>query len=178
MLHAAKHPHCPVNGLLLGHGSAADTLHVSDAAPLFHNHTLSPMLEAATMLVEQHCAGEGGGLQIVGYYHANERADDRELSQLVRQVHAKINENFSGAVLLIVDNEALADPDSVALKCQWKGAGGDEGLFGINDKLRLADDGAKEALTQHVASGDADKVIDFDDHFFDVANDWKNLHIR
>ena len=91
MLHASKHPHCPVNGLLLGQGSAADTLSVSDAVPLFHQHTLSPMLEAATTLAEQHCAEQGGGLKIVGYYHANERANDRELSQLVRQVHAKVN---------------------------------------------------------------------------------------
>ena len=82
MLHASKHPHCPVNGLLLGQGSAADTLSVSDAVPLFHQHTLSPMLEAATTLAEQHCAEQGGGLKIVGYYHANERANDRELSQL------------------------------------------------------------------------------------------------
>ena len=179
MLHAAKHPHCPVNGLLLGQGSAAETLSVSDAVPLFHQHTLSPMLEAATTLAEQYCVERGDGLKIVGYYHANERANDREVSQLVRQVHAKVNENFAGAVLLMVDNEQLADAGSLALRCQWKGADGSEGLFGCDDKLRLADDGAKDALTQYLADGSAtDGVYDFDEHFFNVSCDWRNPHIK
>ena len=137
------------------------------------------LVDAVEREREQHCAEQGGGLKIVGYYHANERANDREISQLVRQVHAKVNENFAGAVLLMVDNEQLADPDSLALKCQWKGADGSEGLFGCDDKLRLADDGAKDALTQHLADGTAaDGVYDFDEHFFDVSCDWRNPHIK
>jgi hypothetical protein len=50
LLHAARFPDKTVNGLLLGKGSG-DGVSITDAIPLFHQHTLAPMLESATMLV-------------------------------------------------------------------------------------------------------------------------------
>jgi hypothetical protein len=50
LLHAARFPDKGVNGLLLGKASS-DGVSVTDAIPLFHQHTLAPMLESATMLV-------------------------------------------------------------------------------------------------------------------------------
>eukprot|EP00937_MAST-01D_sp_MAST-1D-sp2_P004897 g4897.t1 len=177
-LHAAKYPHCPVNGLLVGWGSGADVLHVVDAVPLFHQHTLSPMLEAATMLVEQHCQSAGEQLSIVGYYHANERVGDTEQKALVRQIHAKVNENFSGAVLLMVQGDELADASSLALSCHWRGAKGTNELGKFAGRVELQDDGAKDELTQHLVGGDAkQRLMDFDEHFFDVSNDWRNPHL-
>jgi hypothetical protein len=50
-LHACKHPTKAVNGLLLGTADA-DGVHVTTVLPLFHSSfALSPMLEAALMLV-------------------------------------------------------------------------------------------------------------------------------
>lgn len=51
--HAAKHPHKPVNGILLGSIDAAhSTVTIADAVPLLHHWTsLSPMMEIGLDLV-------------------------------------------------------------------------------------------------------------------------------
>lgn len=52
LLHAAKHPHKPVNGVLLGKSSEADTVEVVATVPLLHAWTsLSPMMEIGLDLV-------------------------------------------------------------------------------------------------------------------------------
>lgn len=54
ILHAAKYPHCAVNGVLLAdatkarEGSKTQEIDIVDAVPLFHHsHNLSPMAEMA-----------------------------------------------------------------------------------------------------------------------------------
>lgn len=52
IFHAAKHPHLPVNGVLLGKPSESDMVVIEDAVPLFHHWTnLSPMMEISLDLV-------------------------------------------------------------------------------------------------------------------------------
>lgn len=52
IIHAAKHPHLPVNGVLLGKPSSSGTVLIEDAIPLLHHWTsLSPMMEIALDLV-------------------------------------------------------------------------------------------------------------------------------
>lgn len=57
ILHAAKYPHCAINGLLLGKqknkdGNGRADLHIEDAIPLFHICLhVSPMAEIALTLV-------------------------------------------------------------------------------------------------------------------------------
>lgn len=49
--HAAKHPHLPVNGVLLGRRTS-DTVVIEDVIPLLHHWTsLSPMMEIGLSLV-------------------------------------------------------------------------------------------------------------------------------
>lgn len=55
-LHAAKYPHCAVNGLLLAEDSKANKekkqIRFVDCIPLFHlSLSLAPMLEAALLQV-------------------------------------------------------------------------------------------------------------------------------
>jgi Uncharacterised protein family (UPF0172) len=51
VLHAAKHPHAPVNGVLLGVKSGND-VSIVDTVPLLHHWTsLSPMMEIGLDLV-------------------------------------------------------------------------------------------------------------------------------
>ena len=56
LLHAVKHPHCAVNGVLLAEdGKSKDrkTVKFVDCIPLFHlTLSLSPMLEAALLQVK------------------------------------------------------------------------------------------------------------------------------
>jgi hypothetical protein len=50
--HAAKHPHKPVNGVLVGKPSGESGAVIVDAIPLLHNWTsLSPMMEIGLDLV-------------------------------------------------------------------------------------------------------------------------------
>ena len=52
--HAAKHPHQPVNGVLLGKQSASGIVTIEDAVPLLHHWTsLSPMMEIGLDLVSR-----------------------------------------------------------------------------------------------------------------------------
>ena len=55
LLHAAKYPHCAVNGILLAEDSKhkeKKVLRFVDCVPLFHiSLTLAPMLEAALLQV-------------------------------------------------------------------------------------------------------------------------------
>lgn len=52
LLHAAKHPHKPVNGVLLGKSSGTDTVDIVATVPLLHAWTsLSPMMEIGLDIV-------------------------------------------------------------------------------------------------------------------------------
>jgi ER membrane protein complex subunit 8/9 len=52
LLHTAKHPHQPVNGVLLGSIKPGDEISVQRTIPLLHHWTsLSPMMEIGLDLV-------------------------------------------------------------------------------------------------------------------------------
>ena len=55
LLHAAKYPHCSVNGLLLAERQKhrdGKILRIIDAVPMFHQSlTLAPMMEVALTMV-------------------------------------------------------------------------------------------------------------------------------
>lgn len=52
LLHAAKHPHQTVNGVLLGTASPTNEIQVERTIPLLHHWTgLSPMMEVGLDLV-------------------------------------------------------------------------------------------------------------------------------
>ena len=56
ILHASKHPHQPVNGVLLGSTSGGSEIVVERAIPLLHHWTtLSPMMEIGLELVRIWC---------------------------------------------------------------------------------------------------------------------------
>ena len=64
ILHAAKYPHCAVNGVLLAKippkGQKTGKLSLIDAIPLFHqNLGLTPMVEVALTQIETHASGVG-----------------------------------------------------------------------------------------------------------------------
>ena len=93
---------------------------VSDAVPLFHTHTLAPMLELAALLTQTRC--EENGLEIVGCYFASERLEkpgvSPPVSDTVKSVAKTIVENLKssgkarglgagGALVLGVDGAKL-----------------------------------------------------------------------
>ena len=128
LLHAAKYPASSVNGILLADTkkgkSAADSVTVVDAIPVLHSFlTLAPVLETALIQVfsgakqkttptyfklayvpslQIQSFAKQKGLQLIGYYHANERFDDTELGPSARKIADKLyaNNSLSCAVLV------------------------------------------------------------------------------
>ncbi|KAL3904840.1 MAG: hypothetical protein SGPRY_011139 [Prymnesium sp.] len=123
-LHACKFPLKAVNGLLLGEASAEGVV-VSKALPLGHSSlALSPMLETALMLADELC--KQGGLQIVGYYQANEMGSDIELGPFGKRISDKIRSRCPQSATLLV----LASPPSPMLHA--------EGIEGEPGRVRSA----------------------------------------
>lgn len=90
LLHAAKHPSASVNGLFIGSSSSKT---ITKAIPLHHlpqSLQYSFAQELSFELVAKHVESLGGGLEIVGYYQANERLDDDALSQRGEKVLAAL----------------------------------------------------------------------------------------
>ena len=79
ILHAAKHPHLPVNGVLLGKPTESDqVVLVEDAIPLLHHWTsLSPMMEIGLDLVSANVCIFG-----VEMLMSQEGADVRDVSRV------------------------------------------------------------------------------------------------
>lgn len=110
MLHLVKHPHAPVSGYLIGTISESDEVSVEDIIPLFHTHILTPMLEVATNLIEN------SDNKIIGFYHVNERVDDRGIPIVVEAIATKVESNCPNSILLQVLNDKLVDPNEHALQ--------------------------------------------------------------
>lgn len=101
-LHAAKHPHKPVNGVLIGTFSQpTSTVIIEDAIPLLHHWTsLSPMMEIGLDLAKEHVREKP--VQLVGYYQASDRIDDVVLAPVGERVAERLREGFPQAVAFVV----------------------------------------------------------------------------
>ncbi|KAF9474161.1 UPF0172-domain-containing protein [Pholiota conissans] len=179
--HAAKHPHTPVNGVLLGTRDAStSTVTISDSVPLLHHWTsLSPMMEIGLDLAKQFA--ESSGLCVVGYYQASERVDDTSLAPVGERVAGSIRAKFDDAVAFVIDNLKLGSSESALVpylpqpssSSNWRPVEGSPAPFTPGSRFQLEStsipaDAAKYVLEHnlHFAFGD------FDDHLEDVTIDW------
>uniref|UniRef100_A0A0A9WTW4 UPF0172 protein CG3501 n=1 Tax=Lygus hesperus TaxID=30085 RepID=A0A0A9WTW4_LYGHE len=177
ILHAAKYPHCAINGVLLSDNKRdkKGKLTIVDSVPLFHICLhLVPMAEVALTMVD--AMAQSQGLVIAGYYMANEALDDMSVDKPATRIADKIAEASPNACLLVVDNRRLSltmeDPALRVMHSidgKWK-------EMEINDFVIEPDstEAAAALLHRH-----ADKhLIDFDNHFDDIRHDWRNLHLN
>ncbi|RZB66902.1 ER membrane protein complex subunit 8/9-like [Glycine soja] len=124
ILHSLKHPTSAVNGVLIGRISASnDVVEIADAVPLFHSHIpLLPQLEISLIMIEEYFSAKG--LNIVGYFHANERSDDNELGGVAKNIGDHICRYFPEAAVLLLDNkklDALKKSKDRSAIMQWLG---------------------------------------------------------
>jgi hypothetical protein len=167
MLHCAAYPHLAVDGLLVGTSEGA-TIAVVDAVPLFHNGTLAPSVEAASLAVETYAKSAYGG-RVVGYYAANEHLRDESIAPAATPVADEVAARGGSAVVLQVSNKRLADPGDHGLSAYGRGA----------DAWNAPLDLACAPSSKFVAALDAGvAVVDFDAHYDDVTKDWRNGHVR
>ncbi|KDQ25440.1 hypothetical protein PLEOSDRAFT_1077992 [Pleurotus ostreatus PC15] len=192
--HVAKHPHTPVNGVLLG-SLSSNVVSIVDAVPLLHHWTsLSPMMEIGLDLATQHAASLG--LQLVGYYQASERLDDTALAPVGERVASKIKDGFSDAIAFVIDGETIGSgapallvrgfPSTrspLLIPCtqpyestgptpsSWRPSPSDSTPYSLDDPAI-----PPRAVSLVRESRLHEKFGDFDDHLEDVTIDWlRNL---
>ncbi|KAJ7963585.1 ER membrane protein complex subunit 8/9-like [Quillaja saponaria] len=181
VLHALKHRTSAVNGILIGRiSSENEVVEITDSVPLFHSHIgLLPQLEISLILIEECYASKG--MNIVGYFHANERADDYELSGVAKNVGDHIYRYFPQAGILLLDNKKLnaltksKDRNAVMqlyvrdASRTWKQAQSDG-----SSRLSIKEPSANLVLLDYISSEKWNEVVDFDDHLDDISKDWLN----
>merc|ERR1712241_105342 len=140
-------------------GSAnGKVLKIMDAVPLFHTHSLAPMLKVACMLIDQHCRTAGGGLEIVGLYHAN-ASGSAEIAS-VKAIADKLASNFASASVWALDAAKLPERQfalrgSCHSKEEWKPIAA--------ENVRLGDEALKHAA-RVISEMKYLEIVDFDDH--------------
>ncbi|KAI0262037.1 hypothetical protein BC834DRAFT_829342 [Gloeopeniophorella convolvens] len=165
--HSLKHPHQPVNGVLLGTNSDSrdGTVDVVDAVPLQHHWTnLSPMMEVGLGMATSYAGTRQ--LAVVGYYQASERVDDRTLSPVGERVASKIKETFSSPIAIVIDGSKLDDEKGAALVPYVFSA---SSFRSVEGKLRFSQAIPTRALQLVRHSNILDVFGDFDDYLEDTS---------
>ena len=169
-LHCCKHPHRTLNGLLLGKPPGTSTAVVAtEVLPLFHSSlALAPMLEAALLLADEYC--QASGLQVVGYYQANELADDLDLGPFGKKICEKIRAQCPPAACLLLDGASMR-PTPSDLRLLALAADGKR--YGVTPTLAGGSpDAALQKLEELIAASAAQNIVDFDAHLDDPSKDW------
>jgi hypothetical protein len=157
------------------------SVRVTTAVPLFHTHTLAPMLEVAALLAQQHC--EEKGLEIVGCYFASERLEAGgaapPVTDVVKSVAATIRKNLqssalgaNGCLILAVDGNKLGNPDALALACYTY-----KDRWALLAPVDVANAAECNALLD-AQLGNAMQLVDFDEHLDDASRDFLNPWLK
>ncbi|XP_057523657.1 ER membrane protein complex subunit 8/9 homolog [Amaranthus tricolor] len=180
VLHALKHKSSAVNGVLVGRYDAGKGIvQISDAVPLFHSNTgLLPSLEIALMQIEEHFASQE--VSLVGYFHANERSDDYDLSNVAKNIGDHLCRYFPQAGILLLDNrklEALPKVKDRSPVMQLYSRDGSKWKVEENSHLVMKEPSANMILLDYVSTQKWEGIIDFDDHLDDISKDWLNAEL-
>ncbi|XP_074287253.1 ER membrane protein complex subunit 8/9 homolog [Silene latifolia] len=183
VLHALKHKTNAVNGVLLGrYEQSKGVVEISEAVPLFHSNIgLLPPLEVALMQIEEYYSDQG--LSLVGYFHANERVDDKDLSNVAKNIGDHLCRYFPQSGILLLDNKKLEALSKVKDRSpvmqlyrrdgsKWKVGGVEEG-----GRLGLKEPSANVMLLDYISSKKWEDIVDFDDHLDDISKDWLNAEL-
>ncbi|GAB4845907.1 hypothetical protein Ancab_024912 [Ancistrocladus abbreviatus] len=181
VLHALSHKTSAVNGVLIGRLGDNEIVEISDAVPLFHSQQISllPSLEIALLQIEEHYGSQG--LSLVGYFHANERFDDYELSNVAKNIGDHVYRYFPQAAVLLLDNKRLealpkTKDRSPVMQLYTRDASRNWKLVGSEESsgLIIQEPSANIVLLDYISSQKWHDIVDFDDHLDDISKDWLN----
>ncbi|DBA95771.1 hypothetical protein WJX77_000427 [Trebouxia sp. C0004] len=180
LLHSAKYPAASVNGVLLGRvKSDQKTVEIVDAIPLLHSFlSLAPALETALVQVSSY-AKQQQDLELVGYYHANERFSDTDLGTPARKVADKLYSNNNVACTLLIDSSklrsSLQKKAGEFLQLYVKDESGRNWVKSpVDSSLKYDSGSVLSVFLQMCTEGRHTKLSDFDDHLNDLGRDWRN----
>lgn len=198
VLHALKHTTSAVNGILVGrikqypaseddNNNSTEAVEIIDAIPLSHAQLgLLPTLEIAITQGEDYFASKGDRLSVVGYYHANERYEDLELSPLAKKIGDHISRYCPQAAILLLDNKLVEELPKGGSKKPvvqlytrdaskvWRQAGS-SGSIGV--RLVFKEPTANTILWDYIIEGREQEIVDFDEHLDDISKDWLNSNL-
>lgn len=177
LFHACKASASAVNGVLLGTASG-EKVDIVEAVPLFHDQlNLLPLFEMAMLQIESYCAESN--VSIVGYYQANEHADDVELSETGQRIANQIASFTPKACALVLNSRALESKnygDSTLFKVFAKSAKVDAAWKEAPQSTSLAKDTITKEMSSsfaaNVQKGRALHLVDFHDHVNDPSLPW------
>ncbi|KPP70483.1 hypothetical protein Z043_110688 [Scleropages formosus] len=164
LLHAAKYPHCAVNGLLVAERQR-ERRRDGHGVPVLYVDCIDTWCKENRYV-------------IAGYYQANERIKDFRPNQVAEKVAARISENFSEAALIVVDNSKFTmdcyEPILTIFEHhenKWKCR--DSTGDCCEDWVE-----AQKITAALLESRSYENLIDFDNHLDDLRNDWTNPEIN
>jgi len=167
-LHCCRYPTRSLNGLLLGRAESDGSVSVKQTLPLFHSQiSLTPMLEAALLLAEEHC--QQTGLQIVGYYQANELVDDQDLGPFGKRISDKIRSQVPAAAVLLLNGVSMR-PSATDLRLVPQEPDGKRSS--IVPVIASDPEGSIAHLEACIERSVQHEIVDFDVHLDDPAKDW------
>ncbi|QRV95602.1 hypothetical protein RhiJN_23620 [Ceratobasidium sp. AG-Ba] len=174
IVHAAKYPHAPVNGVLIGKASTGNgTVLVEDAIPLLHEWTsLSPMMEIGLDMARTHA--ESMGMTLLGYYQATQRLDDTEgLSPVGQRIASNLKDKYKDAFALVVDSVSIASTTTPPLIPYTSNSSQSWSRTNFSPTFALADPDSPARALEIIRKDSAYASFgDFDDHLQDVSVDW------
>lgn len=187
MLHSIKYHKSDCLGLLLGHkveGSGQRTVIIEDAIPLFHNRVMAGTLEVAFDMVESTMVTDS--CKIVGIYEAPITGADTQQtpSPLAVAIATQIksgshfNEPCVISIKAVTQRQGLGKDESTYLKLDVDmyamSSGGPQSLTLVKQSLEAPD---YRTVAGHIKDKSYLSLVDFDDHFDNAENDWRNLTI-
>ena len=160
-------------------GESKKTIRVTDAMPLFHYHTLSPMTEFAFDCVRQHLKSVAKGKSVVGVYASNACNSQDKVSSVATHLLSKIDFEHKIGVQILGRKMTEIGRDGSRPPIRLFASGG--------SSVRLRNwPETRDQFVDYVLQADENggvggqySCMDFDDHFDDIKNaDWRNLHLN
>ena len=171
VLHAVRKSRTPIHGILLGHLTNG-SLTVMDVLPICHSTPTKPIVDMSLRLAEAHCESVERGMEIVGWYTANQRLGDDAPGPVALKIIQAIATLSEDAILITLTGSGLE-----AMLSSKLSSNGEQGfdVYGSADsknwvKKYPADavSSSKESwkITKGICSSDAKSVplFDFEDH--------------
>ncbi|CAG8434094.1 5295_t:CDS:2 [Diversispora eburnea] len=136
------------------------------------------MLEIGLQQIDVYA--EKNNLKVIGYYHANERADDNRLPPFGQKIASKIYDNFNNAIAFVVQNTKLApeNPEiAILAKNQWRP---DNKAFSSPTNIESSSlffsfensHSAIDLTSQSIKQKYFEYLYDFDEHLENIEADW------
>ncbi|KAF7266102.1 ER membrane protein complex subunit 8/9 [Rhynchophorus ferrugineus] len=178
ILHAAKYPHCAINGILLAKVNGNKEIEFVDAIPLFHVCiNLTPMAEIALMQIDE--LASKLGLVLAGYYAANENLKENSFEKAYHRIADKIASNFTPSFMVVVNNKKLSIECSTSVfKVAQINEGGNFKPIEEQNIHTNPMGSTERVLSFLMLNKTYNELVDFDNHLDDISLDWMNIPIN